>query len=160
MPSCLLNSDHVNELLILLFLATYNFVYAFFLGFVKYFALTIFTWACLIYIRRFIQKNLTKLICKKTLFRLKKSHNSTHWEPFALNKFMKIKLSFYLCLCLFKKLVAFGLLASLNKAFKEAHRIELLVYTKVLNQSLHQFLSFWVIFWCQILLSKFFLSLV
>ena len=101
MPSCLLNSDHVNKSLILLLLATYDFLDAFFLGLVKYFALTIITWACQINIGRFINENLTKLICKKTLFRLKKPHNSTHLEPFAFNKFVKIKLSFYICLCLF-----------------------------------------------------------
>ena len=110
--------------------------------------------------RRLVNKNLAKLISNKTLLRLKKPNNSTHLESFTLYKLVQVKFSLKFNLCVFKKLAAFWLSTPLNKTLKEANCYELLVNTKVLYQSLHQILSFWVIFRSQILLSKFFLFLI
>ena len=108
--------------------------------------------------RRFVNKYLAKFISKKTLLRLEKPNYSTHLQSLTLNKLVKIKLSLYFVLRFFKQLVAFGLLTPLDKAFKETHCVELLVYAEVLYQRRDQIFSFWVIFRSQILLSKFFLS--
>ena len=159
MSLSVLDSDHVNEPFVLSLLAANHLLNTFFLCVIKHFALSIFAWAFHFTIWRLINENLTLLVCKESLFRLEKPHNSTHLEPPTSNKLNKIKLSFKLSLCLLKKLEAFGLSAPLNEAFKEADRIEFLVNTEVSYQSRHQTLSFWVIHWGQIFFSKLSLSM-
>ena len=67
----ILNSDYVNKSLVLFFLTMYNFCNTFLFCLIQYFILTIITWACQITVRRLIYENLTKLISKETLLRLK-----------------------------------------------------------------------------------------
>ena len=88
----ILNSDHVNKALVLFILAIYNFGKALFFCFIQYFALTVITWAWQITVRRLINENLTKLISKETLLRLKEPHNSAHWKSLAFDELVKVKL--------------------------------------------------------------------
>ena len=89
----ILNSNHVNKALVLLILATDNFGKAFLFCFVQYFALTVITWACQITVSRLINENLTKLISKKTLLRLKEPYNSAHLKSLALDELVQVELS-------------------------------------------------------------------
>ena len=137
MSTSVLNFDHVNEALILLVLATNHLLDTYFFCFVEYFALAIFTWARQFKIRRLVNENLALFVSKEPLLRLKKPHNSTHLEPFTGNEFNQIKLFCKLSFRFLKKLVAFSVSASINKAFEKLTVNYFLVYAKVLYHSRH-----------------------